>query len=163
MRLRLSFSVNLGSTETGGDITMGDWADNALKRLSDQQTNKQTQTDAFLEKRRVRRDFGMPLWLEVREKVKTNCADLNTKAKHQILTFEVTVNTELSVRGTIDGIQHFLTAEFDESIGKLSLSSGTSRGSWTIEPTDDGKAEFTGSRGSVSAEWIVDEMLTALI
>ena len=142
---------------------MGDWADKALKRLSDEQINKQIQTDAFLEKRRVRQAFGMPLWLEVREKIKSNCDDLNTKAKRPILTFEVTVNTELSVRGTLDGVHRYLHAEFDESIGKLSWSSITSHGSWTIEPTDDGKAEFTGGRGSATTDRIVDEMLTALI
>jgi len=142
---------------------MNDWADKALKRLSDKRINAQTQNEIFLEKQRIKRDFGMPLWLEVRKSVENNCTDFNTKARAQILVFEVTVNTELAVRATIDGVTSYLRASFDEPTGKLSWSTGKSRGAWTIEPTGDGKAEFTGSHGATTVEWITDEMLTALI
>jgi len=142
---------------------MNDWADRALKRLNDKRINTQTQNELFLEKQRVKRDFGMPLWLEVRKAVENNCADFNTKARAQMLVFEVTVNTELAVRATVDGVTSYLRAAFDESTGKLSWSTGKSRGTWTIEPTGDGKVVFTGSHGAVTVELIIDEMLTALI
>ena len=142
---------------------MNDWADRALKRLSDQQINTQTQNDLFLERQRVKKAFGVPLWMEVRKSVEDNCADFNTKAKKQLLAFEAAINTELSVRANLDGGTRSLHASYDEPTGKLSWSSGKSRGAWTIEPTKDGKAEFVGSHGPTTVEWITDEMLTALI
>jgi hypothetical protein len=142
---------------------MGDWPDKGLKRLSDERLERQTRDSAFLERQRVKRELGMPLWLEIRETITKNCDDFNTKARKQILVFEVSINTELSVHATIDGVGHYLHASYEESIGKLTWSSGKSHGNWAIEPTDDGKAEFVGSRGSMTVEWIVDEMLTALI
>lgn len=142
---------------------MGDWADKALKRLSDKKINKQLQDSAFLERQRIKKDHGMILWLEVREQVKKNCAELNTKARREILVFEVTVNTELSVRTSLEEGSQNLHASFIESTGKLSWRTRVNQGSWTIEPTAEGNAEFTGSHGPTTVEWIADEMLTALI
>ena len=103
----------------------------------------------------------MSLWLEVREKVNTNCTELNTKARKQILDFEVTVNTELSVTAT-EGWKN-LHASFSESTGKLSWRSKSGGGSWTIEANAEGNAEFRGDHGLVTVEQIADEMLSALV
>jgi hypothetical protein len=77
MRLHLQFSVDLGSTESGGSVFMSDWADKALKRLSDHRINQRNQDEVFLEKQRIKRTQGFPLWLEVRKSVKANCSDFN--------------------------------------------------------------------------------------
>jgi hypothetical protein len=101
--------------------------------------------------------------MDARKAVENTCADLNTKAKKQLLVFEVAINTELSVRANLDGGTRTLHASYEESTGKLSWWSGQSRGSWTVEATSKGDAEFVGSHGSTTVEWIVDEMLSTLI
>lgn len=142
---------------------MGDYADKALKRLSDKKINNQLQQSAFLEKQRIKKDHGMPLWLDVRKRVKENCAELNTKARKEILIFEVVVDTELSVRTNLEEGSRRLRASFSEATGKLSWQTSGNQGSWTIEATSEGDAEFVGPHGSTTVEWIADEMLTALL
>ena len=142
---------------------MSDYADKALKRLSDKRINKQMQDSAFLERQRIKKDHGMPLWLEVRERVNKNCAELNAKARKEILIFEVVVDTELSVRTSLEEGSQNLHASFNGATGKLSWRTRSTQGSWTIDSTGEGKAEFVGSHGSTTVEWIADEMLTALL
>jgi len=142
---------------------MSDWADKALKRLSDHRINQRNQDEVFLEKQRIKRTQGFPLWLEVRKSVKANCSDFNLKAGTQMLTFEVTPDSELTVRASIDGSTHSLYANFKDSTGELSFFCGATSGHWLLEATSDGTAQFIGSSHPSTPEQIAEQMLTSLV
>ena len=163
MRLQLKFLVDLGSTESGGSVFMNDWADKALKRIEDRRINQRNQDEVFLEKQRIKRAQGFPLWLEVRKHVEANCSDFNLKAGTQMLVFEVTPDSELLVRASIDGSTRTLHANFKDSTGELSFFCGAHSGHWILEATTDGKAQFIGSSRTSSTEQVAEQMLTSLV
>ena len=142
---------------------MNDWADRALKRLSDHRIHQRNQDEVFLEKQRIKKAQGFPLWLEVRKYVEANCSDFNLKAGTQMLVFEVTPNSELTVRASIDGSTRSLHANFKDSTGELSFFCGANSGHWLLEATTDGKAQFIGSSRTSSTEQIAEQMLTSLV
>ena len=142
---------------------MNDWADRALKRLNDHRINQRNQDEVFLEKQRIKRAQGFPLWLEVRKYVEANCSDFNLKAGTQMLVFEVTPNSELTVRASIDGSTRSLHANFNDSTGELAFFCRANSGHWLLEATTDGKAQFIGSSRPSSPEQIAEQMLTSLV
>ena len=142
---------------------MNDWADRALKRLSDHRTNQRNRDEVFLEKQRIKKVQGFPLWLEVRKHVEANCSDFNLKVGTQMLVFEVTPNSELTVRASIDGSTQSLHANFNDSTGELAFFCRANSGHWLLEATSDGKAQFIGSSHPSSPEQIAEQMLTSLL
>ena len=142
---------------------MSDWADDRLKRLRDQQENKRIQQEAFIETQKLKRAEGLPLWLCVRETIQKHCTDFNAKARRELLTFEVTLDTELSVRAAIQDAPGRLYATFEESTGKLSWQCGKSSGNWRIIPDGNGGVCFQGVRGCEESKDIAADMLDALV
>jgi hypothetical protein len=144
---------------------MGDLADRALKKYDDQRTDRQTKDDLARDNRQARELYGSARWNELKEAVSKECKDLNAKAGSRSirLTIESSVTSELAVRADIDGRMRRLGACYEESTGKLSWSCGRISSIWIIEATKDGEAQFAGTRGPRSAEWIANEMLSSLM
>ena len=164
MHLRLSFSLDLGPTDEGGSVFMSDWALKAVKRLKSQQQDQRIQDEVFLEKQRIKRVYGLPLWLKVRENVRLNCSDFNREAGKEIMMFDNSApSTELTVRATINGKHRSTHASFDESLGELSCCSGSNIGHWSLRATEDGQAQFFGSRGSSTPDLIAEQIMGPLI
>jgi hypothetical protein len=158
-------SVHGCSTRRNGGNYMVDWADKVIMKLDDQYTERQTKDDLLRENQQARELYGMTRWHEVKETVKNNCDDFNRKARslNRKLTVQNSIITELAVIAEIDGKIGRLNASYEESTGKLSWRSGKSHGYWTIEADENGNAPFVGDRGSLSVEWIAEEMLSPLI
>ena len=142
---------------------MADWADNALAKLKRQHEEKQLQDAVFLEKQQVKKAKGMPLWREVRQKVKENCEALNTKAGKSLLRFGVTQEMELIVASEIDNRHGQLDAIFDGDAGRLSWSCGEKSGQWDISVSEDGSAKFHHGMIPTTTESIAKQMLDALV
>jgi hypothetical protein len=144
---------------------MGDWTDKVLKKYDDQRADEQIKDSRSRDNQQARELYGMTRWNEVKEAVNEKCKGFNLKAGSRSikLTVENSVNTELDVRSDIGlKTKRRLHASFEERTGKLSWSCDKARGSWTIEATEDGKAQFAGTCGPVIAEQIADEMLSSL-
>src|ERR1039457_2259468 len=78
MRFRLSFSVDVGSTEMGGSVFMNDWAKQTASELRarDEQRAENNATERQHEK--LRNEQGPVLWENVQRYVQTKCEELNT-------------------------------------------------------------------------------------
>jgi hypothetical protein len=141
------------------------WADKAINKLDDQYNERQVKAELLRENQQACELYGMIRWNEVKDAVKINCEDFNRKARSlsRKLTIQSSIISELAVIAEISGKIRRLDASYEKSTGKLSWRSGRSRGYWTIETTENGNAQFVGDRGSLSVEWIAEEMLSPLI
>ncbi|MGH2506770.1 MAG: hypothetical protein ACRDHZ_05070 [Ktedonobacteraceae bacterium] len=144
---------------------MSNWADDALGKLKKQQGDQRVKDAKFLEKQRLKKAHGGRLWEEVRRAVKENCNHLNTKAEKEILVFEVTQNTILRVRASLDSNSRLLAAAFDEETGLLSWESNAANGQWELAVTDDdgGVGFCRGMRIPSTPASIAKQMLDALL
>src|SRR5271155_5067550 len=98
MRLRLSFSVDLGPTEQRGSVFMGDWGKEAASRIRTTAEAQAQESAAQLHRQKLRNEQGPRLWAVVRDHVKTKCASLNREYGEEILTFMVVQTRELDIR-----------------------------------------------------------------
>ena len=116
---------------------MNDWADYALGKLQQQRENQRLKDQKFVEKQKLKKARGIPLWQQTREAVKNNCEALNTKSGENLLAFEVTNNMELSVRSLAGQEVRELHANFDGDLGKLIWTSGAKTGSWELAVSEE--------------------------
>jgi hypothetical protein len=143
---------------------MSDWSDRALGKLQERSKNKQIQDEVWLEKQRVKKAQGIPIWHEIRAIVKKHVSDFNATVKMEQLFFEVTQNNEIRVRSEIEDHRQFLQASFDENTGKLTYECGAKkRGSrWDLSIVD-GKVGFYWGMVPKTPDSIAEQMLDALI
>ena len=148
---------------------MDDWASKAAAKLKEQQQNARLQSEAFVEKQRIKKTGGTPHWLEVRAAVQQKCQDFNRESQviPPILNFEVVPNSELSVRADIQGNHRNLYAHFDSErcVLEWNCDPDNRRGIWGMATTGDGEAVFV--QGPVAApitpKEIARTMLNALL
>jgi hypothetical protein len=163
MRLQLSFVADLQSDRTGGAPAMNDWADYAVSRLRKQQQDRRIKDEKFLEKQRLKRAHGIPLWGQVREILKKNCAAFNTKMGEELLVLETTQEMELSVRSHVGGDLRRLRALFNSETGTVSWECGESNGTWELAVSDDGTAQFQSAMIPTTSDSMAKQMLDALL
>jgi gas vesicle protein len=144
---------------------MSDWSDRALERTEKRQETQQIRDQVWLEKQRLIKSNGAPLWHEVKAIIKKHISDFNEKSKMERLFFDVTQNAELRVRSEIEDHRQYLQAFFDEGTGRLKYECGARRrNGWELRIVD-GKVGFYQGVGEVpiSPESIAEQMLDALI
>jgi hypothetical protein len=155
---------------------MNDWADDMAERITALKEDQQIKDANFVEKQRIKRMKGEPLWREVRNHVTQNCGALNAKLAQQVLTVEVGPgdlgprrlrdSTEIHVRADIGDARRFLHVTFDTKTCTLAwhCEEGKS-GQWEIVVNDDGSATFAAWGAGVLSDpsTIASEMLTALL
>lgn len=142
---------------------MTDWADYAIGRLEKQRQDQRLKDQKFVEKQRIKKAHGIPLWRQIRQIIKDNCSALNTKVGKEMLVFEVTQDREVSVRAHLDSDVRRLHALFDEETGKLSWECGEKSGDWEVAVTDEGGAQFQWGMIPTVPTSIVKQMLDALL
>jgi hypothetical protein len=164
MRLSLSLFIDLSQFGNGiGKFSMADWADDVLAKLRKQQEQKQLQDAVFLERQQIKKAQGLPLWREVRQKVKENCDALNVRSGRSLLRFGVGQERELVVASEIDTRRDRLNAHFDEEAGSLSWTCGEKSGQWDIAVLGDGSARFQNETVSMTPELIAKQLLETLV
>jgi hypothetical protein len=160
----LSFSIDVTQPLSGARrFSVADWADDALAELTRQRKRRQLEDEVFIEKQRVKKAAGLPLWRDVRQKVKDNCIAFNKKAVEGVLTFEVAQEMQLAVASEIDRRHSRLSAKFDEDAGVLSWRCAGKSGQWEISASQNGSAQFQRESVPIAPESIVEEMLNALV
>jgi len=143
---------------------MNDWSDYALGRLKKQAEDQRVEDQTLLEKQKVTKASGTPLWQEVRRIVKENSDHLNTKAGKDILAYEVTPNTEIRVRAHLGSGVLILQATFDEETGTLAWKCGSKGDSWQLAVAEDGTVAFCWGMGvPTNPGAMAKQMLDALL
>jgi hypothetical protein len=142
---------------------MSDWSDYAVARLQKQREDQRMKDEKFLEQQRIKKAFGAPLWHELRQMIVENVIAFNSKIGSNALVFEVTEDSELSVRSKIDGSVRRLHASFDDEVSRLSWECGTKSGQWDVAATDDGGVRFEWGMTATTPASIVEQMLDALL
>jgi hypothetical protein len=161
MRFTAIISVDLDSGLKGE--TMNDWADYAVAKLQQQRQNQRLKDEKVIERQRIKRSLGVPLWNQVRQIAKENAEDFNKKIGEELLTFEVTQNSELRVRFRNNETFRVLHAVFDSEGGILSWQCEGKSGSWEVSVTDDGGTQFRWSLVPTTPGSIVKQMFDALL
>lgn len=143
---------------------MNDWSDDALKKMRKRKEDQRLKDAALVEKERLKKTHGPPLWHEVRRIVKENCEHYNRDAGEELVRMSVTQNTEIEVQEVGAG-KGDLKASFDENSGLLKWNTSTKRGSWKIVVGDDGSVYFgSDSPGShTTPASIANEMMNAML
>jgi hypothetical protein len=139
------------------------WSDDAIRKLQNTGERQQEKDALFLERQRLKKSHGFPLWREVRKAVQTECVEFNKKAHGQSLTFEVTVEREISVVANLDGEHRQLNAHFAEDTGVVSWMSGFGSGEWQLGITPNGDVQFFLGKTPTTSEAIKNQMLQALV
>lgn len=142
---------------------MSDWADYALERLKKQEQDKRVKDEKFVAKQKLLKAHGTPLWHEIRGIVKSSVESLNAKAGNEILTFEVTQNTELRVRNVTNPAHDLLEATFNEERGRLEWRSGGKSSRCDLSVSEDGGVQFYCSMVPSTPASIAKQMLDALL
>lgn len=143
---------------------MNDWSDYALGRLKKQAEDQRLKDQKFLEKQRLKKAHGTPLWHEVRRIAKENAEHLNAKAGREILVFEVTQNTTLKVRANLESGPRTLQALFDGETGKVEWEcEGKAGAAWNVLIEDDGTPRFYWSLVPTTPASMVKQMLDKLL
>src|ERR1700691_1558472 len=157
MRLQFSIAIEL-DREAGGTIVMNDWSDYALGKLKQKEEDRRLQDRAFLEKQRVKKAIGAPLWQEVRRIAKENSEHLNAKAEKAILILDITDDTRLSVRSSLDP-SRTLQATFYDEVGTLSWKCGAREGNWQLAVEGDGTVMFRWGTVPTNPASMVKQMM----
>ena len=142
---------------------MNDWSDYALARLQKQREDQRMKDEKFLEQQRIKKAFGAPLWHELRQMIVENVIAFNAKVNNTLLVFEVTEDSELSVRSKIDGNIRRLHASFDDEVSRLSWECATKSGQWDVAATDEGGVRFEWGSTAITPASIAEQMLDALL
>ena len=143
---------------------MNDWADNMAGRIRQRRQNQEVRDAKFVEKQRIKRANGEPLWRQVRDHVKQNCDDLNKRTGETLLTFEVGQLSEIHVRGEVDGKHRILSATYDPEQCTLTYTCGDKSDSWEVLVGDDGTVTFGWGMGIQSTPAsIANQMLNTLL
>lgn len=142
---------------------MSDWSDYAVARLEKQREDQRMKDQKFLEQQRIKKAFGLPLWLELRRLAIDNVIAFNNKVSTSILAFEATEDTQLNIRSKMEGTPRRLLVSFDDEVSRLSWECGTKSGQWDVAATDDGGVRFEWGMTATTPESIVEQMLDALL
>jgi hypothetical protein len=162
--MQIEFSVSLKTAfDKGGISRMTDWADYALGRLKKEEEDERLAKQALVTKHEILASHGTDLWHEVRKIVKENVESLNTKADKQVLIFEVTQNTILTVRNAAKPSQEVLNAQFNEGTGRLDWQAHTRTGSLKARVLGDGSVVFYSGTLPITVAAIAKQMLDALL
>jgi hypothetical protein len=141
---------------------LNDWATKSAAKFNTQLDNHKAQAAEFLEKQRLKKVNGTPLWMEVREAVKQGCEDFNRETKRQILFFEVVNNQELRVRADIEGPHRYLLAHFDADRSTIEWECEHQRkGPWGMASTNSGDVVFV--KGAPIYEQIIPKEIAEIM
>jgi hypothetical protein len=142
---------------------MNDWSDAALAKLKKQEQDQQLKNQALVERQRLKKAYGTPLWHEVRRIVKENCDHLNKKAGEELVRFSITPNTEIEVLEVGVGKSRSIHATFNEDTGVLEWKTRAKSGSWEVLISDDGSACFAEAALSYNPASIANQMMDAML
>jgi hypothetical protein len=150
-----------------GRLALNDWASKSAAKLNKQLADQKVQSAEFLEKQRLKKANGTPLWMEVREAVKTSCEDFNREMSRPVLCFEVTPNKELKVRADVEGMHRCLIAQFDAERCFIEWECEEKRkGPWGMATTSNGDVVFVKSAPvyeQITPKAIAEVMLNSLL
>lgn len=159
MRLDLSIRLKIGY---GGSFVMSDWADDAIRKLNQKREDKRIADEVFVERQRVKRVHGVPLWDGVKAKILANVLELKERSGGDILVIHVNRPYEISICNIADGNQT-LHVTFAPDMGKLSWICGEKSGGWEVNVTADGGAQFRRGLVSTTPDSMSRQMLNAVL
>src|SRR5271157_2597049 len=154
MRLRLAFgvSVDSGILHYGGKAMSSNWAAEAAEKLRKRQQTKQQRDELLLEKRRLFAEQGPNLWDQVRERVTSECLELNEKRGSAVVYVKDLKMGELDVRFEFNGVVTKLHCTFEVTSSQKALNwsySDVVRGNKTKRDNTGGSCSLDVSEAGI--------------
>ena len=125
-----------------------DWAKRTADQIRAKHADVKAENEAALEHSRLRKEQGVRLWSDVRDHIRTKCADINREYGSEVFIFMVVQTQTLDVRYKApSGKTHTLSASFTPSSADNAIEWRTS-GHRMSEPRK-GKCELAVRSGTV--------------
>jgi hypothetical protein len=163
--LGIDLHIRIGQqySSTKGLERMGDWADDVLRKLQQKRAVEHIRDEKFVEQQRIKRAKGVPLWNDVKGKIKARVYALKEKSGEDILVIQSDQPNEITVRNEVaDGL--LLLVKFSPESNAIEWSCGNEdKNGWELVVADDGRAVFHWGMVPTTPDSIAHQMLNALL
>jgi hypothetical protein len=120
-----------------------DWADDAIRKLRQKIDDRRLETERFVEEQRIKRAHGVPLWNQVKDRLRHHVQQLKERSGGtDVVVIQNEQPDEIAIRNEIGG-GTVLHVTFDSGRGAVTWECGQKpqRG-WQINIAGNGTAEF---------------------
>jgi hypothetical protein len=143
------------------------WTRDLAQKLRDRRQRQSIRDASFLEKQKLKRRLGPPLWAEVKASVSTRCTELNMEMGEPVLTFNPSPSHQISVDAQTGDLMQggslgHLAANFDVETGKARYDSGNYQGSFELTIDNNGNAQFYSGMIPATPDSMAREMVGSL-
>jgi hypothetical protein len=142
---------------------MEDWIRETANRLKREIEERRNQDDKYIESHKLKLELAPELWKELRHWTGKHCLALNQEMCQEILSFETSPETELSVRSHLGGQIRYLHASFDQNTGIIKYDGGTHSGTFEVERIEKGGGILTSRSIFCTVEDAGKEMLGTVL
>jgi hypothetical protein len=160
----LRISIDLHPSISGNRRGMSDWADDAIRKLQQKRDDQRLKAETFLEQQKIKRANGIPLWDEVRARIRARISELKEKSGgSSIVTIQSDQPGEMLVRSEVGGGQ-LLHARFKEDTGQLTWwCANKDKDGWEVAVTEGGGSCFQRGIIVTTPDSIATQMLNTLL
>jgi len=164
MHLDFAIKLKIGYERTAGGVAMADWSDDAIRKLNQKREDKRLDTARFVEEQRIKSANGLPLWTELKDRIRAHISELKQKSNGaDIIAIQDERPNDLVLRSVVDD-GATLHVAFDPGRGKVTWDcrQEPQRG-WEVTVTETGDARFQWGMIPTTPDSMATQMLEKLL